>query len=174
MEIEISKIECWLNVFNFNYLSIRWYMHYTRWHFMCAIFIFNVNSFECEKCLSVWEVGVLICAVGLGCVWCCLLVCSLPLSSLVRTAVFGVVVELCEALVKQLFDHTLFQEWHGQLILLFNKHLQGGWETLLKWSLSCTQRTCLYVTFSTHFFVPVMWAMGGDQETKQGKPKNTA
>lgn len=37
----------------------------------------------------------------------------------------------------------------------------------------CTQRTCLYVNFSTHFFVPVMWAKGGDQETKQGEPKNT-
>lgn len=59
MEIEISKIECWLNTFNFNYLSIWWYMHYTRWHFMCAIFIFNINSFECEKCLSVSEVGFL-------------------------------------------------------------------------------------------------------------------
>lgn len=52
-----------------------------------------------------------------------------PLPSLVRTAVFGVVVEFSEALVEALFDDTLFQEWHGQLILLLHKHLQGGWET---------------------------------------------
>lgn len=47
-----------------------------------------------------------------------------PLPSLVRAAVFGIVVELGEALMELGADSALLQVRHGQLVLLLNKRLR--------------------------------------------------
>lgn len=47
-----------------------------------------------------------------------------PFPSLIRAAIFGIVIEVGEALLELGPDGTLLQVGHGQLVLLFNKGLR--------------------------------------------------
>lgn len=56
---------------------------------------------------------------------CAVLVCCFkPLPSFVRAAVFGIVIEISEALVELGSDSTSLQVWHGQFVLLLDKGLK--------------------------------------------------
>lgn len=71
------------------------------------------------------------------------------------------------------FDFTLFQERHGQLVLFFDKHLQGSGRYSVKLADCCHAHTenVFICTFSCMFQSSSHVGLGRRPETKWGEPK---